>query len=55
MTQKTMKTFIDAIYSKGLKKILSTNKTDVYYIDDISNLDILYSIDYGPEIDRGYR
>ena len=31
------------------KKIYSTNKTDVYHIDDIWSLDILDLKDYGPE------
>ena len=33
----------------------ATNKTDVYYIDDIWSLDILDLKDYGPENNRGYR
>ena len=49
MTQKTNKTFIDGIYSKGLKKSYATNKTVVFYIDDIWSLDILDLKNYGPE------
>ena len=35
MTQKHIKIFINEIYSKGPKRNYATNKTDVYYIDDI--------------------
>ena len=52
MTQKTIKTFINEIYSKPPKKNYATNKSDVYHIDDLWNLDIL---DYGPENNRNYR
>ena len=38
MTQKTIKLFIDEIYSKPPKKNYPTNKTDVYHIDDIWSL-----------------
>ena len=55
MTQKNIKIFINEIYSKGPKKYYPTNKTDVYYIDDIWSLDILDLKDYGPENNRGYR
>ena len=55
MTQKNIKIFINEIYSKGPKKIYATNKTDVYYIDNIWNLDILDLKDYGSENNRGYR
>ena len=41
MTQKNIKIFINEIYSKPPKKNYITNKTDVYYIDDIWSLDIL--------------
>ena len=41
MTQKNIKIFINEIYSKPPKKYYPTNKTDVYYIDDIWSLDIL--------------
>ena len=33
----------------------TTNKTDVYHIDDIWSLDILNLKDYDPENNRGYR
>ena len=55
MTQKNIKIFINEIYSKGPKKNFATNKTDVYYINDIWSLDILDLQDYGPENNRNYR
>ena len=55
MTQKNIKIFINEIYSKGPKKNYATNKTDVYFIDDIWSLDILDLKDYGSENNRGYR
>ena len=55
MTQKNIKIFINEIYSKGPKRNYATNKTDVYYIDDIWSLDILDLKDYGPENNKGYR
>ena len=41
MTQKNNKIFINEIYSKPPKRNYATNKTDVYYTDDICSLDIL--------------
>ena len=55
MTQKNIKILINEINSKPPKKNYATNKTDVYYIDDIWSLDILDLKDYGPENNRGYR
>ena len=55
MTQKNNKIFVNEIYSKPSKKNYTTNKTDVYHIDDIWSLDILDLKDYGPENNRGYR
>ena len=55
MTQKSIRIFINELYSKAPKKNHNTNKTDVYYIDDIWSLDILDLKDYGPENIRGYR
>ena len=55
MTQKNIKILIDEIYSKAPKKNYATNKTDVYYIDDIWSLDILDLNDYGSKNNRGYR
>ena len=47
--------FKNEIYSKPPKKNYDTNKTDVYYIDEIWSLDLLDLKDYGPEHNRGYR
>ena len=55
MTHKNIKKIINEIYSKPPKKNYDTNKTNVYYIDDIWSLDILHLKDYGPENNRGYR
>ena len=55
MTQNTIKTFVDEIYSKPPKKNYSTNKTDVYHIDDILGSDTLDLKEFGPENCRGYR
>ena len=55
MSQKNIKIFINEIYSKPPKKYYLTNKTDVYFINDIWSLDILDLKDYGPENNRGYR
>ena len=55
MTQKNSKIFINEIYSKPPKNNSITNKTDVYYVNDIWSLDILDLEDYGPENNRGYR
>ena len=55
MTQKTIKIFINEIYSKPSKKNYSTNKTDVYHIHDMWSLDISDLKDYGPENKRIYR
>ena len=55
MTQKSIKIFINETYSKPPKKNYSTNKTDVYHIDDIWSLDLLDLKYYGPENNRRYR
>ena len=55
MTQKSIKIFINEIYSKPPKKNYGTNKRDVYHIDDIWILDILDLEGYGPENNRAYR
>ena len=55
MSQKHIKMFINEISSKPPKKNYPTNKTDVYYIDDIWSLDILDLEDYGPQNNRQYR
>ena len=49
MTQKSIKIFINEIYSKPPKKYYPTNKTDVYHIDEIWSLIILDLKDYSPE------
>ena len=54
MTQKSIKLFINEIYSKGPKKNYNTNKTDVYHINDIWSLDILVLKNYGPENKRSH-
>ena len=54
MTQKTIKIFINEIYSKPPKKNYVTNKTDVYHIDNIWSLDILDLEDHGPENNRNF-
>ena len=55
MTKKTNKKFRNEIYSKPPKNIYSTNKIDVYHIDDIWSLEIFDLKDYGPENKRNYR
>ena len=55
MTQKSIKILINEIYSEPPEKNYSTNKTDVYLIDDIWSSDILDLQDYGVENNRNYR
>ena len=55
MTLKSIKNFVNGICFKPPKQDYATNKTAVYHIDDISNLDILDLKDYGPENNRNYR
>ena len=55
MTQKSIKIFIDELCSKGPKKNYSTNKTDVYHIDNIWSLGISALKNYGPEKNKGDR
>ena len=55
MSQKSIKIFVDEIYSKPTKKKRPTNKNDVCHIDDIWSLNILNFRDYGPKNNRGYR
>ena len=52
---KSIKIFINEIYSEPPKKNYVTNKTDVHHIDSIWSLDILDLKDCGPENNRGYR
>ena len=54
MTRKTIKIFVDEIYSTPLKKNYNTNKRDVYHFDDIWSLDVLDLNDNGPENNRGF-
>ena len=54
MTQKSNRIFVNEIYSKPPKKNYTTNKTDVFYIDDIWSSNILDLRDYGPENNRNY-
>ena len=55
MTQRNIKIFISEIYSKPPKKNYVTNKTNVYYADDIWSLEILDLKGYGPENNKGYK
>ena len=55
MTQKNIKIYINEICSKPPKKYYPTNKTDVYFIDDIWSLDILDLKDYGHKNNKCYR
>ena len=52
MTQKSIKVFINQCYSKKPKQNYSTNKTDVFSIDNVWSLDILDIKDYGPRNNR---
>ena len=49
MTQKSIKICVDEIYFRPPKMNCSTNKTDVYHIDDIWSLYVLDWEDYGAE------
>ena len=55
MTEKTIKNFINEIYSEGRTEIYATNKTVVYHIDDVWGLRKLDLKDYATENNRGYR
>ena len=55
MIQKSVKGFVDEIYSKLPKKEYAINKADVYQIDDICSSDILNLKDYGAENNGGHR
>ena len=55
MTRKNIKIYINEVYSKPPKRNYNTNKTHVFFIDDIWSLDILDLKDYGPKNIRGYR
>ena len=55
LIKKSIKLFINEIYSKPPKKDYATNKTDVYYIDDAWSSGIIELKDYSPENNRWYR
>ena len=55
MSQKSLKIYINEVYSKPPKKKYATNKTDVYYIDNAWGSDKLELKIYGLENNRGYR
>ena len=55
MTQKSVKIFINEIYSQGPEKIYNTIEKDVYHIDNIWTLNILDLKVYGPENKRSCR
>ena len=55
MSQKSIKLFINEIYSKPHKRYYIINKTDVYHIDDIWSLDTSDLKGYGPQKNRGHR
>ena len=55
MTQRTINIFVHEIYTKRPKQNNTTNKTDVYFIDNTWSLDIVDLKDYSPEKKRGYR
>ena len=52
MTQTNIKIFVNEIYSNQPRRNYITNKTNVYYIDEIWSLDVLDPSDYGPENNR---
>ena len=54
MTQKTINTSINELFSKPRNKNYATNKTDIYHIVDIWRLDSFDLKDYGPEKNRRY-
>ena len=54
MTQRTIKIFLNEIHSKPPKRNYITNKTDVYYIDNIWSLDFIDLKDYGLDNNRNY-
>ena len=41
MTQKTISSFVNKIYSKPPKKIFAPNKTNVYHFHDIFSLHMM--------------
>ena len=55
MSQKSIKIFLNEIYSKPHKRYYLTNKTDVHHIDEIWSLAFLDLKDYGPKNNRRSR
>ena len=55
MTHKTIKVFMNEVYSKGPKQNYITTETDVYFIDNIWSLDMLDLKEYSSENIRGCR
>ena len=55
MIEKSIKNFINEIYSKPPRKNYSSNKTDVFCIDILWSLDTSDLKDCGAENNRGYR
>ena len=55
MTQKSIKFSLNETFSKPPIKNYTTNKTDVFYIDNIWSLGILDLKDYGPENNENIR
>ena len=53
MSQNYITNFINEICSKPQKRNYATNKTDIFYIDNIWSLGIIDLKDYGPENNRG--
>ena len=54
MTQKSIKIFINGIYSQGPRNSYPTNKTDVHRINEIWSFDIIDLNDYGPKNNKRY-
>ena len=55
MTQKTINVFVHEIFSKPPKNNYSTNRPDVYYIDDLWSLKNRDLKAYGAENNRSSR
>ena len=54
-TQKPINLYVNEFFSKPPKENYSTNKTDVYHIDDVWSLDIFDLKGYGPKNNKNYR
>ena len=55
MTQKSIKFSLNETFSKPPIKNYTTNKTDLFYIDNFWSLGILDLKDYGPENKKNIR